>query len=112
VWNRHYGEGALAHLSLRCRNSYKQPRLYARSLPIGEEYTKQVWSVCHPRSRTLSDVEKLSLRGRDVLRSSLAEHAGALRDLACRQAIEQGISVGRGGVRLMLTGEHQAVNPA
>jgi hypothetical protein len=27
----------------------------------------------------------------------LAEHAGALRDLACRQAIEHGISVGRVG---------------
>jgi len=35
----------------------------------------------------------------------LADHAGALRDLACRQAIEHGISVGRGGVWLMLTGE-------
>jgi hypothetical protein len=33
----------------------------------------------------------------------LAEHAGALRDLACRQAIEHGIEVGRGGVWLMLT---------
>jgi hypothetical protein len=35
----------------------------------------------------------------------LAEHAGALRDLACRQAIEHGISVGRGGVWLILTGQ-------
>ena len=35
----------------------------------------------------------------------LAEHAGALRDLACRQAIEHGISVGRGGVWLNLTRE-------
>ncbi len=35
----------------------------------------------------------------------LAQHAGALRDLACRQAIEHGISVGRGGVWLMLTQE-------
>src|ERR1035437_962098 len=38
----------------------------------------------------------------------LAEHAGALRDLACRQAIEHGISVGRGGVWLMLTREQYA----
>jgi hypothetical protein len=38
----------------------------------------------------------------------LAEHAGALRDLACWQAIEHGISVGRGGVWLMLTREQYA----
>jgi hypothetical protein len=38
----------------------------------------------------------------------LTEHAGALRDLACRQAIEHGISVGRGGAWLMLTAEQYA----
>ena len=31
----------------------------------------------------------------------LAERTGALRDLACRQAIEHGVSVGRGGVWLI-----------
>jgi hypothetical protein len=34
-----------------------------------------------------------------------AERTTALRDLACRKAIEQGISVGTGGVWLMLIGE-------
>ena len=33
----------------------------------------------------------------------LAARAGALRNLECRQAIEHGIEVGRGGVFLMLT---------
>jgi hypothetical protein len=35
----------------------------------------------------------------------LAERTGALRDLACRQAVQHGISEGRGGVWLVLTGE-------
>jgi hypothetical protein len=35
----------------------------------------------------------------------LAEHAGALHNLECRQAIEHGVSVGRGGVFLMLANE-------
>jgi hypothetical protein len=38
----------------------------------------------------------------------LAEHAGALKDLAARQAIEHGIEMGRGGVYLMLTPEQYA----
>jgi hypothetical protein len=38
----------------------------------------------------------------------LAERTGALRDLACRQAIEHGVSVGKGGVWLMLTPEQYA----
>jgi len=38
----------------------------------------------------------------------LAEHAGALKDLAARQAIEHGIEKGRGGVYLMLTPEQYA----
>jgi hypothetical protein len=40
--------------------------------------------------------------------TQLAERTGALRDLACRQAIEHGVSVGRGGVWLMLTREQYA----
>jgi hypothetical protein len=35
----------------------------------------------------------------------LAERAGALRNLECRQALELGIGVGRGGVFLILTDE-------
>jgi 2-polyprenyl-6-methoxyphenol hydroxylase-like FAD-dependent oxidoreductase len=35
----------------------------------------------------------------------LIERAGALKDLAARQAIEHGIEMGRGGVYLMLTPE-------
>ncbi len=38
----------------------------------------------------------------------LAEHAGALKDLAARQAIEHGIEKGRGGIYLMLTPEQYA----
>jgi hypothetical protein len=38
----------------------------------------------------------------------LAEHAGALRNLECRQAIEHGVSVGRGGVFLTLTADQYA----
>ncbi len=38
----------------------------------------------------------------------LAGHAGALKDLAARQAIEHGIAMGRGGVYLMLTREQYA----
>ena len=50
----------------------------------------------------------------------LVERTGALRDLACRQAVEHGISKGRGGVWLLLTGEqygnlrqiHRAISEA
>ena len=35
----------------------------------------------------------------------LAEHTGALHNLECRQATEHGVSVGRGGVFLLLTNE-------
>lgn len=35
----------------------------------------------------------------------LAEHAGVLHNLECRQAVEHGISVGRGGLFLSLTPE-------
>ena len=35
----------------------------------------------------------------------LVERTGALRDLACRQAVQHGISEGRGGVWLVLSGE-------
>jgi len=38
----------------------------------------------------------------------LVERTGALRDLACRQAVQHGISEGRGGVWLVLTGEQYA----
>jgi hypothetical protein len=38
----------------------------------------------------------------------LAEHAGALHNLECRQAVAHGISVGRGGVFLSLTPEQYA----
>ena len=38
----------------------------------------------------------------------LVERTGALRDQACRQAIEHGISVGRGRVWLLITGEQYA----
>jgi hypothetical protein len=38
----------------------------------------------------------------------LAEHAGALKDLAMRQAIEHGIEMGRGGIYLTLTPEQYA----
>jgi hypothetical protein len=52
-----------------------------------------------PRKLTFSSPDK-------ILR--LAEHAGALKDLAARQAIEHGIEMGRGGVYLMLTPEQYA----
>jgi hypothetical protein len=35
----------------------------------------------------------------------LVDRTGALRDLACRQAVQHGITEGRGGVWLVLTGE-------
>jgi len=38
----------------------------------------------------------------------LAERAGALKDLATRQAIEHGLETGRGGVFLMLSPEQYA----
>ena len=38
----------------------------------------------------------------------LVEHAGGLKDLASRQAIEHGIEIGRGGVYLTLTPEQYA----
>lgn len=41
----------------------------------------------------------------------LVERTGALRDLACRQAVQHGINEGRGGVWLVLTGEqYQKLN--
>ena len=49
-----------------------------------------------PRAFTFSTSDKIL---------QLAEHAGALHNLECRQAIEHGVSVGRGGVFLMLTAE-------
>ena len=36
---------------------------------------------------------------------ALAERAGALRNLECRQAVGHGIGVGRGGVFLILNDE-------
>ena len=63
-------------------------------------------------------LKRVAVRGEDRLRwlsgmvtntvSDLAEHAGALKDLAARQAIEHGIEKGRGGVYLMLTPEQYA----
>jgi hypothetical protein len=47
-----------------------------------------------PRKLTFSSPDKIL---------QLAEHAGALKDLAARQAIEHGIEMGRGGVYLTLT---------
>jgi hypothetical protein len=52
-----------------------------------------------PRKLTFSSPDKIL---------QLAEHAGALKDLAARQAIEHGIDKGRGGVYLMLTPEQYA----
>ena len=52
-----------------------------------------------PRKLTFSSPDKIL---------QLAEHAGALKDLAARQAIEHGIEIGRGGVYLMLTPEQFA----
>src|SRR5438105_8284620 len=52
-----------------------------------------------PRKLTFASPDKIL---------QLAEHAGALKDLATRQAIEHGIEMGRGGVHLMLTPEQYA----
>jgi hypothetical protein len=52
-----------------------------------------------PRKLTFSSPDKILL---------LAEHTGALKDLATRQAVEHGIEMGRGGVYLMLTPEQYA----
>jgi hypothetical protein len=52
-----------------------------------------------PRKLTFSSPDKIL---------QLAKHAGALKDLAARQAIEHGIEMGRGGVYLMLTQEQYA----
>ena len=49
-----------------------------------------------PRKLTFSSPDKIL---------HLAEHAGALKDLAARQVIEHGIELGRGGIYLMLTAE-------
>jgi hypothetical protein len=52
-----------------------------------------------PRKLTFSSPDKIL---------QLAEHAGALKDLAARQAIEHGIEMGRGGIYLTLTAEQYA----
>lgn len=52
-----------------------------------------------PRKLTFSSPDKIL---------QLAEHAGALKDLATRQAVEHGIEMGRGGVYLTLTSEQYA----
>jgi hypothetical protein len=52
-----------------------------------------------PRTLTFSSPDKIL---------QLAEHAGALKDLAARQAIEHGIEKGRGGVYLTPTREQYA----
>jgi hypothetical protein len=52
-----------------------------------------------PRKLTFATSEKIL---------QLAEHAGALHNLKCRQAVEHGISAGRGGVFLSLTPEQYA----
>jgi hypothetical protein len=52
-----------------------------------------------PRKLTFSSPDKIL---------QLAEHAGVLKDLAARHAIEHGIEMGRGGVYLMLTPEQYA----
>lgn len=52
-----------------------------------------------PRKLTFASPEKVL---------ELAEHAGAFKDLAAKQAIEHGIEMGRGGVYLMLTQEQYA----
>ena len=66
---------------------------------------KQTWScqfleedlkTSLPRKLTFATSDKIL---------DLAERTGALRDLAYQQAIEHGISGGRGGGWLMLTGE-------
>lgn len=49
-----------------------------------------------PRKLTFATSEKVL---------QLAEHAGALKDLATKQAIEHGIEMGRGGVFLTLSPE-------
>ena len=46
-----------------------------------------------PRKLTFASSDKIM---------ELAERAGALRNLECRQALELGIAVGRGGVFLTL----------
>jgi hypothetical protein len=52
-----------------------------------------------PRKLTFATAEKVI---------QLAEHVGALKDLAARQAIEHGVEKGRGGVFLMLSPEQYA----
>lgn len=52
-----------------------------------------------PRKLTFATADKVL---------QIAEHAGALTDLAARHAIEHGIEMGRGGVYLMLTPEQYA----
>jgi hypothetical protein len=52
-----------------------------------------------PRKLTFTSSDKIM---------EVAERAGALRNLECRQAVEHGISVGRGGVFLALTAQQYA----
>jgi hypothetical protein len=61
------------------------------------------FAVCNRRRACSGHTSNSNAANAKIL--ELAEHASAFRDLACRQAIEHGISVGRGGVWLMLTGE-------
>jgi hypothetical protein len=52
-----------------------------------------------PRTLTFATPDKII---------QLAERVGAIKDQACRQAIQHGIEIGRGGIHLMLTPEQYA----